>query len=84
MSTGTANKREAERCPALRLSEVEQEKYVKPARITFAELGQQFMDHAKANKRLWLRDQQILKHLKDALYRADSQARPLSPKTYRP
>ena len=39
---------------------------MKPARITLADLGQQYMDYAKANKRSWLRDSQILKHLNGA------------------
>jgi len=63
VSTGTANKREAEKFLALRVSEVERCEYLKPARITLAELGQQYMDYAKAHKRSWLRDEQILRHL---------------------
>jgi integrase len=66
VSTGTANRREAEKFLALRISEVERGQYAKPARITLAELGQQYMDYAKANKRSWLRDSQILEHLNDA------------------
>jgi len=66
ISTRTANRREAEKLLALRVSEVERGEYVKPTRITLAELGAQYMDYAKANKRSWLRDQQILTHLNDA------------------
>lgn len=66
VSTGTANRREAEKFLALRLSEIERGEFVKPAKITLAELGQQYMDFAKANKRSWLRDQQILAHLNGA------------------
>jgi hypothetical protein len=47
-STGTANRREAEKILALRLSEVERGEYSKPVKITFAELGEQYMDYAKA------------------------------------
>ncbi|HTX35082.1 MAG TPA: site-specific integrase [Bryobacteraceae bacterium] len=67
VSTGTANRREAEKFLALRISEVARGEYVKPARITLAELGKLYMDYAKANKRSWLRDQQILTHLNAAL-----------------
>jgi integrase len=63
VSTGTASRREAEKFLALRVSEVERGEYFKPARITLAELGAQYMDYAKANKRSCLRDQQILTHL---------------------
>ena len=63
VSTGTANKREAKKFLALRVSEVERSEYFKPSRITLAELGQQYMDYAKAHKRSWLRDEQILRHL---------------------
>src|ERR1700680_1952899 len=66
ISTKTANRREAEKFVALRISEVERGEFVKPARITLAELGAQYMDYAKANKRSWLRDQQILVHLNGA------------------
>jgi integrase len=63
VSTGTANRREAEKFLALRISEVERGEFVRPAKITLAELGQQYMDYVRANKRSWLRDQQILAHL---------------------
>jgi len=63
------NRREAARAIYNRYGqqpEVERGEYVKPARITLADLGQQYMDYAKANKRSWLRDSQILKHLNGA------------------
>jgi integrase len=66
VSTGTANKGKAEKFLALRISEVERGEYSKPTRITLAELGRQYMDYAKANKRSWLRDEQILEHLNGA------------------
>ena len=54
----------------MRVSEVERGEYAKPAKTTLAELGQQYMDYAKANKRSWLRDQQILEHLDGAFGKA--------------
>jgi integrase len=65
-STGTINKREAARFEAARVAEAERGEYAKPVRITLSEFGQQYMDYAKANKRSWLRDSQILKHLNGA------------------
>jgi hypothetical protein len=62
-STGTANRREAEKFYALRLAEIERGEYSKPVNITISEFGQQYFDFAKANKRSWLRDEQIMKHL---------------------
>src|SRR5262245_26229245 len=63
-ATGTANRREAEKYYALRLSEVERGLYVKPRKVTLSEFGEQYLDFAKINKRSWLRDEQILVHLK--------------------
>jgi integrase len=37
--------------------------YKQPVKITFREFGERYMEHAKTNKRSWLRDQQMLKHL---------------------
>jgi hypothetical protein len=62
-STGTANKREAEKFYALRMSEIHRGEYAKPMRISISEFGRQYMEYAKANKRSWLRDQQIKTHL---------------------
>ncbi len=62
-SIGTANRREAEKFYALRISEVERGEYAKPLKITICEFGQQYLEYAKANKRSWLRDQQIMRHL---------------------
>jgi integrase len=62
-STGTANRREAEKFYALRISEVERGEYAKPVKVTISEFGQQYLEYAKANKRSWLRDEQIMKHL---------------------
>ncbi len=38
--------------------------YKRPVKITFGEFGGRYMEHAKANKRSWLRDEQMLGHLK--------------------
>jgi integrase len=62
-STGTANKREAEKFYALRMSEIHRGEYAKPVRISISEFGRQYMEYAKTNKRSWLRDQQIMTHL---------------------
>ncbi len=62
-STGTASRREAEKFYALRLSEVQRGEYAKPAKITLSNFGKQYLEYAKANKRSWLRDQQIMGHL---------------------
>jgi len=62
-STGTSDRRKAEKFGALRLSEVEPGVHAQSAKITLAEFG----EHAKANKRSWLRDEQILKHLNPAM-----------------
>ncbi len=63
VSTGTRNKREAEKFLALRISEAVRGQYAKPVRITLSEFGRQYMEYAKTNKRSWLRDQQIMVHL---------------------
>jgi integrase len=65
-STRKTNEKAARNVLALRIAEVERGEYVKPARITLAELGQKYMDYAKANKRSWVRDGQILTHLNGA------------------
>jgi hypothetical protein len=54
-STGTRNKREAEKIHALRISEVERGVYARPVRITFPDFGKQYMEHAKSHKRSWIR-----------------------------
>jgi integrase len=37
--------------------------YKQPVKISLGEFGERYMDHAKANKRSWLRDEQMLNHL---------------------
>jgi integrase len=66
-STGTSDRKKAEKFCALRLSEIERGVYSQSAKITLAQFGQQYTDYAKANKRSWLRDEQILKHLNAVL-----------------
>lgn len=62
-STGTANKREAEKFYALRLSEVERGVYVKPVRISLDEFGKRYLGYARTHKRSWKRDEQMLERL---------------------
>ena len=66
-STGTSDRRKAEKFCALRLSEVERGEYAQSAKITLTQFGRQYLDYAKANKRSWLRDEQIMTHLNRAL-----------------
>ena len=62
-STGTANKREAEKILALRVSEVQRGVFVKPVNITLPEFGERYIEYAKAHKRSWKRDVQMLSNL---------------------
>lgn len=62
-SSRSTNRRDAEKLFALRKSEVLRGVYRQPVQITFGELRDRYMVHAKANKRSWLRDQQLLKPL---------------------
>lgn len=62
-STGTANKREAEKFMALRISEVQRGVFVKPVHTTLAEFGEWYIEHAKLHKRSWKRDVQMLGNL---------------------
>ena len=65
VSTGTANRREAQKFLALRISEVERGEFVKPERLRLPNWGGSTWI-TQANKRSWLRDQQILAHLNEA------------------
>jgi len=62
-STGTANKREAEKILALRVSEIQRGVFVKPVNITLPEFGERYIEYAKAHKRSWKRDVQMLSNL---------------------
>lgn len=48
----------------LRKAEILRGVYKRPVKMTFGEFGERYMEHAKANKRSWLRDQEMLEHLK--------------------
>ena len=62
-STGTANKREAEKFLALRISEVQRGVFVKPVNTTLPEFGERYIEYAKLHKRSWKRDVQMLSNL---------------------
>ena len=62
-STGTANRREAEKFLALRISEVQRGVFVKPVNTTLPELGDRYIEYAKLHERSWLRDEQMLAKL---------------------
>ncbi len=63
-SSHSSNKRDAESLLTLRKAEVLRGVYKQPVKITLGEFGKRYMEHAKANKRSWLRDEQMLDHLK--------------------
>jgi len=63
-STGTANRREAEKFLALRVSEVQRSVFVKPVNTTLPELGERYIEYAKLHKRSWKRDVQMLGNLR--------------------
>ncbi len=62
-STGTANKREAEKILALRVSEIQRGVFVKPVNVTLPEFGEKYIEYAKLHKRSWKRDVQMLGNL---------------------
>jgi integrase len=59
-STGTSNRREAEKFLVSHLAGEE-----KLGPVSFKDFGQRYMEYAKTNKRSWRRDEQLLKHLTD-------------------
>jgi integrase len=63
-SSHSSNRSDAEDLLTLRKSEVLRGVYKRPVKITLEEFGTRYMEHAKANKRSWLRDEQMLEHLK--------------------
>lgn len=63
-SSHSSIRRDAEQLLALRKSEVLRGVYRRPVKITLGEFSERYMEHAKANKRSWLRDEQMLKPLK--------------------
>jgi integrase len=62
-SSHSSIRRDAEALLTLRKSEILRGIYKQPIKITFREFGERYMEYAKANKRSWLRDQQMLEHL---------------------
>ncbi|MGB6483326.1 MAG: integrase [Candidatus Acidiferrales bacterium] len=62
-SSHSSNRRDAESLLSIRKSEILRGVFRRPAKITFGEFGGRYMEHAKVNKRSWLRDEQMLGHL---------------------
>lgn len=62
-STGTRNKREAEKFLALRISEIQRGVYIKPMHVPLAELWERYLTYAKVHKRSWRRDEQMYGNL---------------------
>jgi len=62
-SSQSTSRQDAEDLLTLRKSEILRGVYKQPVKMTFGEFGERYMEHAKTNKRSWLRDQQMLKHL---------------------
>jgi len=66
-SSHSSIRRDAEHLHALRKSEVLRGVYKQPVRISLEAFGERYMEYAKTNKRSWLRDEQMLKPLKEYL-----------------
>ena len=62
-SSRSTNRRDAESLLNIRKSELLRGVFRRPVKITFGEFGKRYMEHAKVNKRSWLRDEQMLGHL---------------------
>ena len=62
-SSRSTNRRDAESLLNIRKSEILRGVFRRPVKISFGEFGERYMEHAKVNKRSWLRDEQMLKHL---------------------
>ncbi len=62
-STGTANRREAEKFVALRISEAQRGVYVKPVHVPMSDLWERYIAYSKAHKRSWKRDEQMYANL---------------------
>src|SRR5215469_5165459 len=63
-SSHSTNRRDAESLLNIRKSEILRGVFRRPVKISFGEFGERYMEHAKVNKRSWLRDEQMLGHLK--------------------
>jgi hypothetical protein len=64
-SSHGSSRRDAKKLYALRKSEILRGIYKRPVKVTLGEFGERYMEHAKTNKRSWLRDEQMLGHLTD-------------------
>jgi integrase len=64
-SSQSVHRRDAERLLNLRKSESLRGIYRRPVKVTLADFGKRYMEHAKANKRSWLRDEQMLERLQE-------------------
>lgn len=62
-STGTANRREAEKYLALRVSEVDRGVYIARLRVPLSDLWEKYLANAKIKKRSWKRDVQMFGNL---------------------
>jgi integrase len=62
-SSQSTNRRVAQDLLSVRKSEVLRGIYRRPVKMAFGAFAERYMEHAKANKRSWLRDEQMLKHL---------------------
>jgi len=62
-SSHSSSKRDAEDLLSIRKSEVLRGAFRRPVKISFGELGIKYMEYAKANKRSWLRDEQMFASL---------------------
>jgi hypothetical protein len=62
-SSESSSRCDAEALLTIRRSELLRGIYKQPVKISLGEFGERYMEHAKANKRSWLRDQQMLEHL---------------------
>lgn len=62
-SSQSSSRRDAEKLYALRKSEILRGIYKQPVKMALGEFGDRYMEHAKTNKRSWLRDEQMLGNL---------------------
>src|SRR5258708_19787362 len=76
-SSHSSIRRDAERLHALRQSEVLRGVYREPVRISLESFADRYVEYAKTNNRSWLRDEQLLKPLKEFF----PTQRPLTPIT---
>jgi integrase len=77
-SSHSSSKRDAEDLLSIRKSEVLRGTFKRPVKIAFGELGTRYMEYAKANKRSWLRDEQMFGSL-TAFLGSERQLREISP-----